>query len=290
MVNESISSTGGCCQGAPAPVSWVPMAIGEEPWATPPVQLPLETGSVHIWRAPLVIPSARRTRMMGVLTAKEREQCGRFLRPADRERCAAARASLRIVLAKYLHGDPRTLPILAATSGKPYLDYSADTSGAAAGLAPHGAVGIQFNLSHAEECALIAVSRGMSVGIDVERMRDLKDMEAILHGFFSHQEQVFVRSHEGEERTRAFFLLWTRREAAAKALGIGLSDSFARVRLPPVGHTRSGFRVVLPRPVARTDGTESWWIRDLLPAPGHAGALCVEGKNPEPSLWSLGDE
>ncbi len=266
------------------------MAIGEEPWAVPPRKLFLEPGSLHIWRASLGVTSPMRERMMGVLTDKEREQCGRFLRPADRARCAAARASLRMVLAKYLPGDPRALPFAVAASGKPYLDYSAGTNDAAAALARHGADGIQFNLSHAEDCALIAVSRGMSVGIDVERMRDLKDMEAILHGFFSDQEQSFVRAHEGEERTRAFFLLWTRREAAAKAVGIGLFDLFARVTLPPVGHSRSGFRVMLPRPAARTAGTESWWIRDLLPAPGHAGALCVEGENAEPSLWSLQDE
>ena len=195
-----------------------------------------------------------------------------------------------MVLAKYIPGDPRTLPIAVAASGKPYLDYSAGAIGAAADPARHGANGIQFNLSHAGDCALIAVSRGMSVGIDVERMRDLRDMEAILQGFFSEQEQVFVRAHKGEERTRAFFLLWTRREAAAKAVGIGLFDSFAQVTLPPAGYTPSGFRVALPRPAARGAGTESWWIRDLLPAPGHAGALCVERENAAPCLWSLQDE
>jgi 4'-phosphopantetheinyl transferase len=231
-----------------------------------------------------------RARMTGVLTTREMEQCGRFLRPADRARCAAARASLRMVLARYLPGDPRTLPIAVGASGKPYLEYSAGARVAAADPARHEADDIQFNLSHTEEYALIAVSRGMSVGVDVERMRDLKDMEAILQGFFSEQEQSFVRAHEGEERTRAFFLLWTRREAAAKAVGIGLFDSFARVALPPAGYTRSGFRVALPRRAARTAGTESWWIRDLLPAPGHAGALCVERENAEPSLWSLQDE
>ena len=266
------------------------MAIGEEPWAAPPRQLLLETGSLHVWRASLVVPPATRARMMGVLTTQEMEQCGRFLRPADRARCVAARALLRMVLAKYLPGDPRALPITVAASGKPYLEYPAGASVAAADPARREADGIQFNLSHAEECALIAVSRGMRVGIDVERMRDLRDMEAILQGFFSEQEQAFVAAHDGEERTRAFFLLWTRREAAAKAVGIGLYDSFARVALPPAGDTRSGFRVTLTRPAAQSAGTEDWWIRDLAPAPGHAGALCVERENVEPLLWNLQDE
>ncbi len=240
-------------------------------WAHPPRQLLLEQGSLHIWRASLALPAEERERLEGALSAEERDQCGRFVRPADRARCAAARASLRVVLAKYLLEEPRSLSFTAGNSGKPALDC-ADPS-------------IQFNISHAGDLALIAVSRGLRVGIDVERVREVPEREAILNGFFSEQESAWLRSHEGEERTRAFFLLWTRREAAAKALGIGLFDCFARFALPPCGHADSGFRVVLadtPSGPAR-----DWWMRDLLPSPGHAGAVCVEQENPRPLFWRL---
>jgi phosphopantetheinyl transferase len=110
-------------------------------------------------------------------------------------------------------------------------------------------------------------------------------MDGILHGFFSERERKYLRSRAPGERTRIFFLLWTRRESAAKAMGIGLFHSFARLDLPPSDLDRSGFRLAVPQPGTRSGGTESWWIRDLVPAPGCAGALCVEGRNPDPSFW-----
>jgi len=246
-------------------------------WAFPPRQLLLEKGGLHIWRASLSLPATVRERLEGVLSASEQQRCRRFTRPEDRARCAAARAALRIVLSKYLTPDPRGLSITAGPSGKPSLKGST------------GADGIQFNMSHAGNLALIAVSRGMRVGIDIERIREVRNMESILRDFFSEQEQDYLRSRRGKERIRAFFLLWTRREAAAKAAGIGLFDSFVRFTLSPRDRASSGFGVALPQPGARAGRTESWWIRDLTPAPRHAGAVCVEGQNIEPTFWRLHD-
>lgn len=240
-------------------------------WAIPPRQLLLEPGGLHIWRASLALPIEEGGSVEGVLSAEERARCARFVRPADRARCRASRASLRVVLAKYLGEDPRALSIRAGITGKPLLD-NADSS-------------IQFNVSHAGDLALIAVARGRRVGVDVERVREVADIDAILDGFFSEQETAWLRSRENDERTRAFFLLWTRREAAAKALGTGLFDCFARFTLPLPDHAGSGFRVDLAESPAGP--VRTWWMRDLVPAPGYAGAVCLEQDNPKPMLWRL---
>ena len=240
-------------------------------WALPPRQLLLEQGGLHIWCASLDLRAEESGLLEGVLSAEERDQCARFVRPADRARAVVSRASLRVVLAKYLQQDPRVLTIRAGISGKPRLD-GADPS-------------IQFNVSHAGDLALIAVTRGLRVGIDVERIRAVTDIEAILDGFFSEQETAWLRTRENDERTRAFFLLWTRREAAAKALGIGLFDCFARFTLPVYDHDGSGFRVELADTPAGP--AQAWWMRDLLPTPEYAGAVCVEKENPRPFLWRL---
>lgn len=250
------------------------MSTGEEPWALPPRRIRLEQGSLHVWRASLDMPATGLEGIAGLLSANEREQCARFLRPRDRAQCVVARASLRIVLAKYIHEEPRALSITIGASGKPSLASS---------------TGIQFNISHAGDLTLIAVSLKMRVGIDLERIREVRDMDAIVHGFFGGQEQAYLRACEGDggERTRAFFLLWTRREAAAKARGLGLFESFARDTLPAFDYNRGGFRVELAPRGAPRGGSERWWIRDLVPAAGYAGALCVEQENAEPSFWRL---
>ena len=267
-MHESINRNGGLLSRRAGPVSCFPM------WALPPRQPVLEQGGLHIWRVSLALPPMESEPTEKVLSTEERDQCARFVRPADRARCRASRASLRVVLAKYVRSDPRALSIRTGASGKPWLDRAGNS--------------IQFNLSHAGDLALIAVARGLRVGIDVERVRDVDDMDEILDGFFSERESAWLRSRDDDERTRAFFLLWTRREAAAKALGTGLFDSFARFTLPPSEQAASGFRVALPdRPPgpART-----WWMRDLSPGPGYAGAVCVEQDNPQPMLWKLGGD
>ncbi len=242
-------------------------------WALPSRQILLEPESVHIWRAPLTLPAEKREPLEALLSTEERDQCMRLVRGADRLRCAASRGSLRTVLAKYLGEDPRALSFTKATSGKRSLE----------GANPP----LQFNISNSGDLGLIAVTRRLRVGIDIERIKDVPNWEGVLNDFFSQEETTFVRSHRGKGRTRAFFLLWTRREAAAKALGIGLFDCFARVVLPAPGHAPSGFSVRLPDPDSPAGPTREWWLRDLLPAAGYAGAVCTEQLNAAPLFLRL---
>ncbi len=228
-------------------------------------QIPLEPGNLHIWRVSLAMTAEAHKGLEIFLSAEERLQCARFVRAADRTRCAASRGSLRAILAKYIGEDPRSLPLTKGSSGKPCL----------AGSNPP----VQFNASHAGNLALIAITRECRVGIDIERIRDVPDMESILESFFSLQESACIRSKKGTGRLRAFFLFWTRREAAAKALGIDLFDCFQRVVLPTPDRAGSGFRVVLPDPDRPTG---AWWMRDVRAAPGYAGAVCTENENLKP--------
>jgi 4'-phosphopantetheinyl transferase len=247
------------------------MSTPEEMWASPPAPPLLPRGSVHVWRAFLDLSAEALARTEGLLSASERERCARLIRPRDRALCTAARVSLRTVLAHHGAGDPRALAFSTGPFGKPALDDSP----------------LHFNASHSEDLALVAVSHVGRVGIDVERIRSVGEMDAIIDDFFSGPEKAYVRSRAEADRTPAFFLLWTRREAAAKALGLDLFDSFDRLVLPAVDRDRRGFRVSLPKPGLSGGTTADWWMRDLVPAAGFAGALCLEGSNAEPAFWEL---
>jgi 4'-phosphopantetheinyl transferase len=246
-------------------------------WALPPRRLHLGNESLHIWRVSLAARAGERagTRagLEDILSAEEKDQCSRFVRPEDRARCAASRAALRVVLAKYTGTDPRALALTAGTSGKPCLDCPQPS--------------VQFNMAHSGDLALIAVTRESRVGIDIERKREIPGMESILDAFFSRQESIFLRSLGPGERRLAFFQLWTRREAAAKALGIGLYDCFSRVVLPAVDRSRSWFKVELPESDAPAGPAHGWWMRDMGPARGYAGAVCTEQEDAKLSFWRL---
>jgi 4'-phosphopantetheinyl transferase len=63
---------------------------------------------------------------------------------------------MRTILAAYLNTTPRELAFSYARKGKPEL--APDFSGAR----------LRFNLAHSRDHALLAVTRGLSVGIDIE--------------------------------------------------------------------------------------------------------------------------
>jgi 4'-phosphopantetheinyl transferase len=177
------------------------------------------------------------------------------------------RAALRKVLGKYLQIRPSAVNISYSESGKPFLEKQS------------GLGAFHFNVSHAGDVALIAVGHRLQVGVDIERVRERKSRELVLGDFFSPAEQAWIRSQPNGRRTQAFIRAWTRREAAAKAAGIGLVKAFAMISMPASPYSPLGFSVLLSS--ASTSGRRLW-IRDFDPVAGYAGALCVEKKNANP--------
>jgi phosphopantetheinyl transferase (holo-ACP synthase) len=94
-------------------------------------------------------------------------------------------------------------------------------------------------------------------------------LDAVAERFFGEQEREELRDLRGAARRRAYFRLWTRREAAAKALGLGILEHFRR----------------FPQWNAGQQEAEGWRIVDLRPARGYAGALCREGREAVTRYW-----
>jgi 4'-phosphopantetheinyl transferase len=83
--------------------------------------------------------------------------------------------------------------------------------------------GPAFNVSHSEGRWLLGVTPHGRLGIDVELLRRVGDLEAMARHSFAADECAFVLAMPSAERDRAFLDLWTRKEALVKALGGGLS-------------------------------------------------------------------
>ena len=165
---------------------------------------------------------------------------------------------LRIVLSGYLDVKPVDVAFEIGHSGKPRL---ADRNGP------------RFNLSHAGIRGLVAVSAAREVGIDIEEVRELDDLENLARTSFSAVERAALAAVPVQYRQWAFFAGWTRKEAFLKALGEGLSiplDSFD-VTLAPGEPARLLQLRGAPSAPARYE------LRALRPAPGHVGALAIEG-------------
>jgi 4'-phosphopantetheinyl transferase len=135
-----------------------------------------------------------------VLSAEESARAARFRFDEDRMRWTRAHSALRRVLAQATGAPALALRFASGPQGKPFLPDQAGT---------------EFNLSHAGDWALIAISRGVPVGVDIERLRPNIDMAAMLR-----------RLGEAEipERIEDQLQTWTRREARSKAAGGALFD------------------------------------------------------------------
>lgn len=82
---------------------------------------------------------------------------------------------------------------------------------------------LEFSLSHSAEIILIAVADGHSIGVDVEHIRADFDYKSIVSQYFSAREKSTLSSLPPDRQRETFFAIWTRKEAAMKMFGQGVS-------------------------------------------------------------------
>ena len=195
------------------------------------------------------------------LSPDEIERADRFYFAKHRRRFTVMRAAMREILGRYTGLRPQDVAFSYGPKGKPELSGK------------NGQAGIRFNLSHAEETGLLAVSQGLTVGIDVELIKPDFAGQEIAEHYFAAGEVRHLLSLPLEERADAFFSCWTRKEAYIKALGEGLSvplDGF-EVAFGPGRQAALLAVQVDPRELTR------WTMYDIETAPGYKAALVVEG-------------
>src|ERR1017187_5397032 len=137
-------------------------------------------------------------------TPAEAGNAARLVSEPLRRRYLRSHAALRAILATYTAAP---LDFAMAEHGKPYLPAFPD---------------LRFNLSHSHDMALVAVTHGIEIGVDVERFRPMQECMAIAERFFPPLEAAELAAVPPEGREVEFFRLWTRIEAKLKARGIGL--------------------------------------------------------------------
>ena len=222
----------------------------------------LSIDDVHLWWASTSVPEGACNVLSEVLSPAEHERAARFVFARDRRRFVVTRAMLRSILARYLGRLPQEICFQYERHGKPRL--RAADSGA----------GLEFNLAHSHELVLYAVSRGRHVGVDVEHLQPVADLEQIAAVAFSHSEQATLSALACEQQVIGFFNCWTRKEAYVKARGDGLLmplDAFD-VSLAPGEPAMLLANRLDPYEVVR------WSLYTVSPADGYVGALAVQGQ------------
>ncbi|WP_432003729.1 4'-phosphopantetheinyl transferase family protein [Streptomyces sioyaensis] len=171
------------------------------------------------------------------------------------------RMLLRSCLSRYFGGAPAGWRLRAGAYGKPEL--AEDGRG--------GRPGVAFNLSHSEGLCLLGFTGGPTLGIDIERVRPVDDMDSLGAALLTRAERRSLARQPPASRTREFFERWVLKEAYAKALGHGVSGQFGATGfiLGPGAPPR-----LEPAPAAHRDAGD-WTFRTVGLHPGFAAALAV---------------
>jgi 4'-phosphopantetheinyl transferase len=127
-------------------------------------------------------------------------------------------------------------------------------------IGPHGkpAVGpgsLSINWSHCDGDLLLAITRGVEVGVDLEMPRPLRRRQALLGRAFTAAEGAALATADDERVLHA----WAFKEALVKAIGRGIAYGLRRIALD-LGDPAAPRLHALEGPAAPAN---AWQVRDL---------------------------
>lgn len=213
-------------------------------------------------------PSSAEPSLLELLDRHERERHERFRLAADRDRYLVAHALARLVCARAAGCDPgevafrlhcrscaRTSTGRSDPHGKPHPDGPAR--------------GLELSHSHSGERVVVALTHGVPVGVDVERVSAERDITGVAEYALAEDERATLEAMPAGDRAAGFFGYWARKEALLKATGEGLSGGLSTVRVSGPDQ---------PAALTGWDGPyapERAWLSDLDAGPEYRAALAA---------------
>jgi len=231
-------------------------------WSRPLAELPALQHNIHVWAVRLDDSSGDFNREL--ISPDERERAARFKFERDRRCYRVAHIALHDILRRYLPSDPPCVSFDIGANGKPILPQ------------PLASSGVEFNLSHSNEMALLAVTHGREVGVDIEYVKEDFQFQEIAERFFTAREVAAMRGLPANLQRQAFFKCWTSKEAFLKAKGTGLSGALDEVEIAMSSDGQ----------VSITGKVPGWSLAALDSIDGYQAALVVAGA-PVPICYYL---
>jgi len=215
---------------------------------------------VHVYHLNLALYADGSFRGFLPLLAEDERGRAALIRHGETQRnFITVRYALRALIGRYTSRPPGEIQFIQGDNGKPRL----------AGSLPNR--GLVFNVSHSGDVGLIALARETALGVDVEKQRDMADLEGMAGRCFSSCEMAQWRALPQECRVQAFFNLWSFKEAFVKATGRGLALGLASCQVENYPY---------PRLIAVPQGfgaPEHWNLVGINAGNGYTAGLCYYG-------------
>lgn len=140
------------------------------------------------------------------LSVDELDRLETIQNPSLHRRYLAVRLGVRQILSQYLQVNPADLVFVRGEFGKPELENQS----------------LFFNVSHTENCLLLAVASFEAIGVDVERIRQRRNLIGLAKRCLSAAEFEFWLSQPADLQIALFYQFWVGKEAFVKAIGRGI--------------------------------------------------------------------
>ena len=239
------------------------------PW--PPLAQPVHVSqqTVHVVHVPLETDDGQLDRLKSVLSPDESARADRYKVPQPRRHFIACRAVLRQLLGECLNCSPGEVQFDYGNHGKPALRQSDSPS-------PR----IEFSVSHSSDQALIALTAGRLIGVDIEQQDPSVRIMKLAQRFFSVREATELMRLPEADQQAGFFRGWTCKEAYLKATGFGLSFPLNKFSVSLDPRQPAQLLEVVNQPSELT----RWRLLALDPPEGFAAAVMFEAFHEEPQL------
>lgn len=186
-------------------------------WSLPAQQPSLAPGEITVWK---FVPSELfkyAAQFEELLSTHEKQRLERFADAAARREFLVCRGVLHWLLAVLSGEELSKTQVREDSLGKPYLEAEAHNHP------------LEFNIAHTEGLCLIACARELALGVDVERVKPLPELNAMAQKYLASREKAQWDRAPASQKTELFYRFWSAKEALLKAFGSGLRISPAQV-------------------------------------------------------------
>jgi 4'-phosphopantetheinyl transferase len=208
---------------------------------------------LHIWKLDSDLTTID-TRVAGQFLSEEEIILAKnFLHQEGRNRYVTAHYFLRQILSRYNELSPAEFKFLKGYNGKPYINTKEPLS---------------FNLSYRGSQFLAGISNCSTMGVDIEKIRDVDNVSGFSECYFSEKEQEQInRQDNRQDQLSLLFKFWTMKESVIKAFGTGFTKPLWNYDLSPFFNT--------PVCAPDFDQQNAWTIKQINVKPGYTAAFAI---------------
>jgi 4'-phosphopantetheinyl transferase len=221
--------------------------------------LNIKNNEIHVWEYNIVPDTYLAEKLLNSLSVQEKSKIKNIKISEVKHRSIISKFITKSIISKYLGKYIDEVVFDYNKFGKPSL--SADIN----------SINLKFNISHSGDIGILAISREKLIGIDVEQLNYLDDIEDIINNYFSDYEISLLNDSKNSNRIELFYKIWTGKEAFIKAIGQGLTFPLKNISFGFDSQSGIILKYIEEYPASSTE----WKIYNFVPQENYTSTLAV---------------